>query len=101
MLSAVDKLLERDVPSQRIHAMTRDIRLNTLPKATTWQKYDSAFHIEHYLWMASLALFFLALIALVTALVIGEFFLVAIAPGRMVVLLLPVNSSCSIFPVFT
>ena len=70
--SAVDKLIELDIPLQRIHVLARNIKLKTLPKATLRNKSDTVFHIEPLLWVTNLTLFMLALISFVVALVIGE-----------------------------
>jgi len=70
---AVNQLVSLDIPKQRIHAIARNVELKTLPQATQRQKDDTAFHIEWILWNSNLVVFALALIALVVALVVGEF----------------------------
>ncbi len=69
----VDQLVSLNIPIRRFHAIGQNIELKTLPQATQRQKNDTAFRIEKFLWSANLAVFALALVALVTALVAGEF----------------------------
>ena len=71
---AVNQLVSLDIPKRRIHAIARNVELKTLPQATQRQKNDTAFRIEQFLWSSNLVVFLLALIALVVALVAGEFF---------------------------
>jgi len=69
----VNQLVSLDIPKRRIHAIARGVELKTLPQATQRQKKDTAFRIERFLWSANLAVFTLALVALVIALVAVEF----------------------------
>ena len=68
----VDKLVSLDIPEQRIHALARD-ELRTLPQATQRQKNDTAFYLEKLLWKANLAVFTLAFITFIIAVIAGEF----------------------------
>ena len=70
---AVSQLVSLNIPTRRIHAIARDVELKSLPEATQRQNNDTAFRIEGFLWRSNLVIFSLALIALVTALVAGEF----------------------------
>ena len=70
---AVNQLVNLDIPKRRIHAIARNVELKTLPQATQRQKNDTTFRIERFLWSSNLVVFLLALIALVVALVAGEF----------------------------
>jgi len=70
---AVNQLVSLDIPKRRIHAIAQNVELKTLPQATQRQKNDTAFRIERFLWSSNLVVFLLALIALVVALVAGEF----------------------------
>jgi len=70
---AVNKLLSLDIPERRIHAIAEGVELKTLPQATQRQKKDTAFRIERFLWSANLVVFAVALLALVGALVAGEY----------------------------
>ena len=70
---AVDQLVLRDIPLRRIHAMSKNVTLKTLPPATQRQKDDTAFFIERVLWSANLTLFAIALVELVFSFVASEF----------------------------
>ena len=69
----VDQLISLDIPQRRIHAIGKNIEFKTLPQATQRQKNDTVFRLERFLWSANLAVFILALAALVIALLAGEF----------------------------
>ena len=82
---AVNQLLTLDIPERRIHAIAKNAELKSLPQATKRQQNDTAFLIERFLWSANLVVFFLALIALVIALVAGEFIGAIISLGLIVI----------------
>lgn len=82
---AVNQLLRLDVPMRRIHAIARGVELKTLPQATQRQKNDTAFHIEWFLWKSNLVVFALALIALVVALVAGDYIWAMVSLGIMAI----------------
>jgi hypothetical protein len=75
----VDELVSINIPKRRIHAISRSVRLITLPRATERQKSDTAFRLERFIWMLNLLVFSLALIALVAALTAGEIVWSAVA----------------------
>ena len=68
----VNKLVSLDIPEQRIHALARG-ELRTLPQATQRQKNDTAFYLERLLWKSNLAVFAVALITFIVAIIAGEF----------------------------
>ena len=68
----VDRLVKLGIPERRMHAIAEGVELNTLPAATDRQKKDTAFRVERFLWRANLAVFALASLALVAALLAGE-----------------------------
>lgn len=70
---AVDDLISLDIPERRIHAIAKNVELQTLPLATYRQKNDTVFRIQWFIWMANLILFSLAVIALVFALIDAAF----------------------------
>lgn len=76
---AVDDLLNLDIPERRMHAITKNVELKTLPQATQRQKNDTAFRIEWFLWTANLAVFGLALIAFIIVLIDASFIWAIIA----------------------
>lgn len=58
----VNELNAAGVDDAHIHALANDsIDLADLPRATGWQRRDVVHRIEHWLWKANLAVFFLAL----------------------------------------
>lgn len=69
----VDQLAGLDIPLRRVHAIAQNVELKTLPQATQRQKNDTAFRIQNFLWVSNLMVFALALIAMVAALVGGEY----------------------------
>lgn len=81
----VDQLVNLDITERHIHAIARNVELKTLPQATQQQKKDTAFRIERFLWGANLVTFALALVALVSALMAGEFNWAMIALSIMAV----------------
>ncbi|MBE9567216.1 MAG: hypothetical protein IMF14_00880 [Proteobacteria bacterium] len=81
----VDKLLGLDIPERRIHSIARGVELETLPQSTQRQKNDTAYYLEWFFWRANLAVFVLALIASVIALVAGEFIWIMVSLAVMAV----------------
>jgi hypothetical protein len=69
----VNELLNQDVPERRIHAIARNIKLNTLPQATKRQKEDAAFLVERFLWNTNLLVFAVTLGAFAYTLVAGSY----------------------------
>jgi hypothetical protein len=69
----VYELSDNGVPPLHIHAHCRDPeQLSRLPRASFQQRLDALRHIEYVLWRADLLIFFVALIALIAALVAGS-----------------------------
>lgn len=81
----VDQLVTLDIPKRRIHALTHNVRLKTLPPATQRQKDDIAFRVEWFMWTANLVVFALALMALVLMLVAGQIVWVMVSLAVMAV----------------
>jgi len=81
----VDELVNNDIPTRRIHAISHGVELKTLPEATERQKRDTAFRVEWVLWNANLLIFSFAFIALLSALLSGDIYWSAIALSVMAV----------------
>ena len=71
---AVDQLIDQNIPKRHMHAITRGVKLTSLPEATERQKKDTAFRVEKFLWNANLLLFAVALLILIASLVTAEWF---------------------------
>ncbi len=61
----VEELVQAGVTRNRMHAIAReDVDLSDLPSATPQQKRDTAWRLEQLFWGGNLAVFFMALAAL-------------------------------------
>lgn len=82
----IDKLAESGISRKQIHVMVRNkVPGVDLPEATKWQKKDAARIIESFLWVSNLAIFFIALIIMLSALISGSYFLALGCIGIMIV----------------
>jgi len=70
--SAVDQLLNQNIPERHMHAIARGVKLTSLPEATERQKKNTAFRIERFLWNANLLLFAVAFIIMIATLAAAE-----------------------------
>lgn len=75
----VDQLVNLNIPERRVHAISRGVKLETLPEATERQKNDTAFRIESFLWSANLMVFALAMVTFFVTLVMGELYWALVA----------------------
>ncbi len=82
--SVVDQLLEIDISKRRIHAMSLDKNLNTLPQATERQRNDTAFRAQSVLWNVNLLLFAFSAIAFLVTLIAGDLFWIIVALAIMI-----------------
>lgn len=82
---AVDQLIDRNIPKQRMHAITVGVELSALPEATERQKNDTAFHIEQFVWKANLLVFAAALIVLIVSVVASEWFWSGLSLAMMLI----------------
>lgn len=71
---AVNQLVFLNISERNIHAISRGVKLKTLPQATERQKNDTAFRVESFLWRANLLLFVVSLITFFIALVTAAFY---------------------------
>lgn len=72
--NVVDELINRNIPERRMHAISHGKKLTTLPEAIEYQKNDSGFHIEWFLWNANLAVFTIAAVTLIATILTGALF---------------------------
>lgn len=71
--SVVTELNEAGVEREHIHAVARRaIVLEGLPVATPQQRRDAANHLERWMWRVNLAVFAVALVALVAVIAAGH-----------------------------
>jgi hypothetical protein len=82
---AVDQLIKKNIPERHMHAITRGVKLSSLPEATERQKKDTAFHVERFLWNANLLVFAVALILLIASLATAEWFWSGFALAMMLI----------------
>ena len=68
----INQLIHTDVPESRFHAISRGVKLQTLPEATDRQKNDTAFKIENFFWILNLSVFAFATLILFVALLYVE-----------------------------
>ena len=68
----VDELGARGVPLRRMHAIARNVDLESLPEATERQKRDTKFRLEWFIWNTNLMLFILAMTVFIASLVLGR-----------------------------
>lgn len=81
----VDELNKASIPAERIHAIGRDENsLGALPPATVQQKRDVLHTIQRIFWNGNLAVFGLALLALLIALYTGHPGLAALCLAIMI-----------------
>lgn len=68
----VNQLAHLRIPRHRFHAISRGVKLKTLPEASDRQKNDTAFRVESFLWNLNLIVFVLALLGFIVALANAE-----------------------------
>jgi hypothetical protein len=83
--STVDQLINLNIAERHMHAITRGVKLNSLPEATDRQKKDTAFRIEQFLWKANLLLFAVALLIMIASLSAAEWFWSGFALATMLI----------------
>ncbi len=71
--SVVEQLSDLGIKNRHIHTIAKPgIDISELPEASVYQKNDTAFHIEQWLWAANLTIFFVATAVFFASLLSGE-----------------------------
>jgi hypothetical protein len=84
--AAVDELYQLGIKPRRIHAMSHEgMSMPFLLQATDKQKHDDVHHIEDFLWLTNIILFFVAFAVFIYSAAAGELFFTIVCLSIMLV----------------